>query len=268
MLKNYLKKWNLSDPHKIASTFTSDVYKVHKNGKSLALKILSEIGQKDEINGATTLNYFNGNGAATLFEYDEKAHLLDFINGENLVEKVVKGNDSEATEIICSVLVKLHHAKSKNFPKTLTPLMKRFSALIDRKRDNSIYDLGADIALELLQSPENEVVLHGDIHHQNILYDQNSGWLAIDPKGLIGESSFDAVNILFNPPNMSSYIISKDRIFTQANIITKLLKVDLNRFLKFAFSFGCLSSLWSVEDGFSPKETLKLTNLIKEIINL
>ncbi len=42
---------------------------------------------------------------------------------------------------------------------------------------------------ELLSTaPSTPVLLHGDLHHGNILSTQH-GWLAIDPKGIIGENS-------------------------------------------------------------------------------
>jgi hypothetical protein len=43
------------------------------------------------------------------------------------------------------------------------------------------------------------VVLHGDMHHENILKFSSRGWLAIDPKGLVGERGFDYANIFCKP---------------------------------------------------------------------
>jgi aminoglycoside/hydroxyurea antibiotic resistance kinase len=42
-------------------------------------------------------------------------------------------------------------------------------------------------------------VLHGDLHHGNVLDFGLRGWLAIDPKGLLGERGFDFANIFTNP---------------------------------------------------------------------
>jgi streptomycin 6-kinase len=55
------------------------------------------------------------------------------------------------------------------------------------------------VANVLLSSPQDEVVLHGDLHHGNILDFGTRGWLAIDPKGLLGERGFDYANIFTNP---------------------------------------------------------------------
>jgi len=42
--------------------------------------------------------------------------------------------------------------------------------------------------LEALRRP---VVLHGDLHHENILQDATEGWVAIDPKGLTGDPALE-----------------------------------------------------------------------------
>jgi streptomycin 6-kinase len=55
------------------------------------------------------------------------------------------------------------------------------------------------IADKLLDDPRDIVALHGDIHHGNILDFGERGWLAIDPKGLIGERGFDYANNFCNP---------------------------------------------------------------------
>jgi streptomycin 6-kinase len=45
----------------------------------------------------------------------------------------------------------------------------------------------AATARELLAKPSEVVILHGDIHRGNVLDFGPRGWLASDPKGLVGE---------------------------------------------------------------------------------
>jgi len=46
-------------------------------------------------------------------------------------------------------------------------------------------------------SPE-DWLLHGDLHHENILLDAGRGWLAIDPKGVIGPRPLECGRFLHN----------------------------------------------------------------------
>src|SRR5438128_12681264 len=52
---------------------------------------------------------------------------------------------------------------------------------------------------ELSASMAEPVLLHGDLHHDNILSATRQPWLAIDPKGLIGEPAYEVGAWLRNP---------------------------------------------------------------------
>ena len=85
-------------------------------------------------------------------------------------------------------------------PPELVPLARWFEALAPAARTHGGLLAQADSAAQaLLADPRDVVVLHGDIHHGNVLDGGERGWLAIDPKGLLGERTFDFVNILRNP---------------------------------------------------------------------
>ena len=43
------------------------------------------------------------------------------------------------------------------------------------------------------------VVLHGDLHHFNIRSAQRQPWLAIDPKGILGEPAYETGAFIRNP---------------------------------------------------------------------
>jgi len=59
--------------------------------------------------------------------------------------------------------------------------------------------VAAEAALaELLQASTGDVILHGDLHHENILWDAEAGWLAIDPKGVIGPRSLEVGRFIQN----------------------------------------------------------------------
>ncbi len=56
------------------------------------------------------------------------------------------------------------------------------------------------IAENLLKAPHEKVFLHGDLHHENILFDpQINQFRPIDPKGLVGYPAFECVAFLRNP---------------------------------------------------------------------
>ncbi|WP_158805312.1 aminoglycoside phosphotransferase family protein [Acidisoma sp. L85] len=203
-LEHYVEQWNLSRPEPLARTFTSDLYKVQASGETAVLKILSETGAEDERAAADALQWYDGQGAIQLWRHDAGAMLLEYAEGGDLSELVKAGRDDEATKIIAGVLNNLHSVSQSEFPSNLTPLLRRFQSLFEKAGDDhrqgarSLFVRGAAVARELLTDQGPPHVLHGDIHHENIRQ-AGRGWLAIDPKGLVGDRAYDAANALCNP---------------------------------------------------------------------
>lgn len=73
------------------------------------------------------------------------------------------------------------------------------------------------IAEQLLSDHQKTRVLHGDIHHYNI---KNSPrrWLAFDPKGVIGERTYDCANALCNPV-MPELVHNETRLLNNAGFL-------------------------------------------------
>jgi streptomycin 6-kinase len=84
--------------------------------------------------------------------------------------------------------------------------------------------------------------LHGDIHHRNIRQTPR-GWLTFDPKGLIGERTYDCANTLCNP-EMPELVHNETRLLTNATILADTLAIDLSRVLAFTYAYACLNASW------------------------
>lgn len=176
-LKHYCKEWNLQNPSLIAKTVTSDVYKVFRKNQRLVLKVLNPLGQKDGSGSPIALCHFDGNGAVELINYDEGAHLLSFVEGQSLKELAAGGKDAEATEIICQVLSQIHGVP-QNIPSGLTTMDQNFQSLfIHAQSGHDTFLLNAArVADRLIKTERERFVLHGDIHHENILESSTRGW--------------------------------------------------------------------------------------------
>ena len=271
-LGRYLQAWDLSDPKPLAETFTSNLYTVQAFGHTAVLKILSQIGAADEGAGADALLWYSGQGAVQLLRHDPDAMLLEYVAGPDLTDLVRAGRDDEATKIIGNVLNKLHFASSADAPNNLTPLLHRFHSLFnaaDKERDStSLFGRGAAVAHAVLSDGRPAHVLHGDIHHENIRHHQVRGWLAIDPKGLVGDRTYDAANTLCNPDSMPAIVQNRDRLLRQADIMAHAIDVDRNRLLSFVFAHSCLSASWCIEDGHDPSHALNVARIVEPCINL
>jgi streptomycin 6-kinase len=264
VLQYYSQRWNLSDPLPIASTFTSEVYKVRYNNSDAVLKILNEKGKQFEVKGAEVLRCFSGRGAVHLLAADEGAHLLEYADGQQLKSIVMVGNDIGATEIICNVINALHSYVGTT-PSELISMHRNFRSLFLKVKSeplDSIYVAGARVAERLIETEQEIRVLHGDIHHENILESSQRGWLAIDPQCVTGERTYEVANTFYNPNGFLEFAESDEIITQRLDAFSQRLHLEPKRLLEFAFAYGCLSASWCVEDGQSPESTLRIAKSI------
>jgi len=146
------------------------------------------------------------------------------------------------------------------------PLPEWFAALeASAARHGGILERAAVVARRLLAEPRDTVVLHGDIHHGNILDFGSQGWLAIDPKGLLGERAFDFVNILRNPN--AQVALAPGRFSRQATALADAVGLDRTRLLQWTLAFTGLSAAWILDDGDQPDLDLAVAELAAAELN-
>jgi streptomycin 6-kinase len=262
-LQSYLSRWKLSGAEPLATTATSAVYLVDYNGEKAVLKLLTDLGQKDETGGAAALTSFNGHGAVRLLQHDKGAQLLEYAGGEDLKALVARGGDEEAAGIIASVLNQLHLAKAP--AEGLWPLKTWFRALFEYPGDEPLFMRAAVVAEMLLKANEDPRVLHGDIHHENIRQ-SGRGWLALDPKGLYGPRLYDAANTLCNPAGMEALTENEGRLLKIAGLLAEKLAAPRQRVMAWVYAYAALSAAWSLQDKQDPKHALAIAQLAENHI--
>ena len=252
-----LDRWQLAEDGPPFHTRSSWLQPVQCRGESAMLKIAMTA---EEYRGARLMVWWDGNGAARVLAQAENALLLERACGpQSLFEMVHGGQDDEASRIICHVAAQLHAPRAP-LPPDLTPLTRWFEALdcVAEVR-GGICESVAPIAARLLAEPQDITVLHGDIHHGNILDAGPRGWLAVDPKGLVGERGFDFANVFCNPD--FGVATSPGRLVRQVEIITEAACLDRYRLLAWIASWAALSVAWHIEDGEKPDTALAVAKI-------
>lgn len=251
-LKKYLDGWDLSSPQLLKKTMTGKIYTVMHDNETVILKLLS-VSEVDEQRGALALRYFGGHGAVRLLRYDDGAQLMEFAAGNALVSLVERGEDENATRIIAQVIKQLHSVPQDAPYDGMIMLDRWFDALREKAAEEnqvgieSIYVRGASLAERLLADQQEIRVLHGDIHHYNIRHSAR-GWLAFDPKGVVGERTYDCANTLCNPV-MPELVHNETRLLNNAAILADALALELWRVLAFTYVYACLNASWWTQLG-------------------
>jgi streptomycin 6-kinase len=119
-----------------------------------------------------------------------------------------------------------------------------------------LVDAAENLFAELIPSQGERVLLHGDLHHWNILSATRQPWLAIDPKGVIGEREYDTGAILRNP--WGKHFDPQDLKRIQArrlDIFCEILGFERERILGWGVAQAVLSAWWSIEGNDGGGET-------------
>ena len=98
---------------------------------------------------------------------------------------------------------------------------------------------------ELIATSAPLVLIHGDLHHDNILQNGNE-WMVIDPKGVIGEPAYEAAAFIRNPipellrhKNLSSIV---DNRITQ---FAEILELSKQRIISWCYVQSVLAWAWA-----------------------
>jgi streptomycin 6-kinase len=103
---------------------------------------------------------------------------------------------------------------------------------------------------ELLASMEEPVLLHGDLHHWNILRSEREPWLAIDPKGVVGEPAYEVGALLRNM--VEPLLADPDPVRVtrrRLDVLSEELDIDRERLGGWGLAQAVLSAWWDIEDG-------------------
>lgn len=229
------------------------------SGEMLGIPIILKISPNPndliaEVNG---LKIFEKYGSAKfLFHGDDYIIMERAIPGFTLASLFPYKNH-EDVDIFCDVIGTLHKVNLKehnsSFPH-LSNWLAEFNKPWNRISDNYL-EKARKLGDYLIKSTAEEVLNHGDLHHDNILKDGHT-WIVIDPQPVVAEKTWDACAFLYNHiPKLSQ--MSDDELdpFLDQRIerFSKHLNIPKERMIQWAYVRALLSLIWSIE-GNDPME--------------
>jgi streptomycin 6-kinase len=244
-----IRKWGIA-VEAIRETETSILAFGVRRRRAMVLKVAR---QGDELRSGEVLAAFRGNGVARVYELADGAVLLELaIPGTPLEGLVIDGRDEEATEVLADLIERMAGGSPPEDCPTAQDWGKafdRYAASGDERIPRDLVESASRCYARLANSQRQVRLLHGDLHHGNVLSDSRRGWLAIDPKGVVGEIEFEIGAVLRNPVERPDQFVSEETIENRCGVLVRRLNLDRERLLRWAFSQAVLSAVWSVEDG-------------------
>jgi len=222
-----------------------------RDGQSVVLKVLRNEG--DEWRSGAILEAFDGRGMSRVYEHVGGAVLMERLQpGQSLSDMALGGRDDEATVILADVMAKLcPHASTNAWPavEDWAAGFDRYAAAGDGRIPRDLVELGQRVYSTLCASQTHRQLLHGDLHHYNVLLDARRGWLAIDPKGVVGEIEYEVGAALRNPVERLELFVQSSTIERRVEHFARKLNRDPARMLAWAFAQAVLAAIWAIEDG-------------------
>lgn len=201
------------------------------------------------------LRVFDGHGIARLLASDAElgVMLLERLEPGHALESVRDDvvATSEAAHVMCSLWQPA--PESHSFP-TVAYWGRGFERLRNEFGGGtgpfppSLVDEAEELFGALTASSAPAMLLHGDLHHGNILSAEREAWLAIDPKGLVGEPAYEVGAWLRNPRNLFDRPDPGAILNRRVEQFADELGFDRERVRGWGMAQAVLSAWWSYED--------------------
>lgn len=272
LLETLCRCWSLTPEGPLAELSYNYVAKARRqDGTPVMLKV--GVVNDELLSEIDALRHYDGRGCVQLLEADPAlgAMLLERLTpGGMLVEL----DDDSATRIAAEVMQALWRPlpASHSFvtAEKWAEGMQRLRGTFDGGYGPfppRLVDAAERLFADLLASPQESVLLHGDLHHYNILAAERGPWLAIDPKGVSGEPLYETGALLRNPlPQVATWPDLRRTLARRADILAECLQANRDRILGWAVAQAVLSSWWSYEDeGKRGEETLVIAEVLLDL---
>lgn len=231
---------------------------IRADGTEAVLKV--GVPHRENNREIAALRCFAGRGSVRLLEADasQGIMLLERLTpGVPLTGWVNDAQDEQATSVAASVMRALWqpaHAEH-DFPTVVD-----WSQGLEKLRAHfhggtgpfpaRLIEEAETLFRDLLASMDSPVLLHGDLHHDNILAAERRPWLAIDPKGVVGEPAYEVGALLRNLWEDRQTLQNPQRILERRMAqLAEELNLDRARVRGWAVAQAALSAWWCFEDG-------------------
>jgi streptomycin 6-kinase len=202
------------------------------------------------------LRIWNGDGVVRLLDHEPHtgSMLLERLDGARSLSTV--RDDIAALQILAELMARLVAVPA---PPGLRHLSDIAAAMLDEvptavtalgdPAERRLVGACASAVAELIGEPGNQL-LHWDLHYDNILAGQREPWLAIDPKPLAGDPSFELLPALHN--RWDEVVAAGDvarAVLRRFDLLTEVVGLDRQRATGWTLGRVLQNVLWDIEDG-------------------
>jgi streptomycin 6-kinase len=274
-LTRAVDKWGIALGEPYADVYPGNlVYRCTlRDGTPAVIKTEPDRGPDDEfLTGLDALVFYAGRGMVRVLEVarDDRVVLMELVvPGETLWHAPIDG----ALEAVASVMSKLRGAppKGHSFP-DVRAYQRAWPNHLRLYRgpgpiDADLFEIAERLFTELCDSAAEPVVLHGDLHYGNVLSSDREGWLAIDPKGVVGEPCYEVGDLFRN--RVDELYGSSDPVRAmrrRVETVAARTGFDAERVRSWALAQAVLSEIWTADEPARAHDVdMRAARLLREV---
>lgn len=259
-----LERWDLrsGSPYALSYSFSYNYVAPVTRGDGAHAVLKLGVPEGELLHEIAALRAYAGRGAVRLLDADVAigALLLEQVTPGTPLRALALVDDDTATVHAARVMTALWRTPPSEHE---FPTVARWASGLNRLRPHyegttgpmpkALVERAEGLFRELLADDEPVYLLHGDLHHDNILAAERAPYLAIDPKGVIGEAAYEAGALLRNPiPDIGAWPDLHHTLANRVDILAEQLGLDRWRLIGYGLAHAVLSAWWSVEEHGEP----------------
>jgi streptomycin 6-kinase len=202
LVRDVAEAWSLTFDGEPMHGFGSLVAPVREeSGRASVLKV-SYDGDEEGLHEGLGLQHWNGDGVVLMYRADPRRRAL-------LLERLDSGHDLDDLPVLdaCEVVAQLY----PRLHRPALPQLQRLSSYVARWTDDlARLPVDAPVPRRLVEqavslgrsfvddATTDAVLMHGDLHYQNVLAGEREPWLVIDPKPMAGDAHYEVAPMLWN----------------------------------------------------------------------
>ena len=254
LIDEVARDWELSvgPPYPLSFNYVAPARRA--DGSPCVLKIgVASAG--DLAAEVAALEFFGGHGAVEVLarDRDRGALLLERAEPGVMLRTLVRDRDAEATAVLIGLMRRLHRPAPDGVALgELSAQVSSFDAHLlrypgDDPFPRHLAERARELWVDLCASAPQRVVLHGNLHHDNVLAATREPWLAIDPHGVIGDPGHELGAALYNPFDGGDPVL--ELLPARVEQFADGLGQPVDRVVAWGFAQAVLSEVWDAEGG-------------------
>lgn len=272
LISFFCNKWQLDSVTPVDNLSYNYVARAYSNYYKMPVVLKIGISSSDFVQEVKALEFYGGQGCVRLLAHDHQKEgmLMELIEPGTTLRSFFPQKDVQAVELACHVMKKLHTkaiTQKLDFP-TIDSWFSLFTTLKIPHKMKKHVATAHTLALELKSTAQPQHLLHGDLHYDNILLIASNTGIAIDPKGVIGETAYEVGAFICNPAELSQQTNISEILDRRLNQFSEILDIDRQRLVKACYIRIILSACWTVQDKGDWRNNIGFAELVYNSKNL